>query len=399
MDLRSDHVYWPAKNGKLHTFPQLDKNIQCDVVVLGGGITGALVAEALTRQNVATVVVDKRRIAHGSTSASTALLQYDLDVPLYSLKRKIGKQNALTAYALCADAIGYIEELVNDIGNDCDFRKCPSLYFSTKKNGDISLEKEYKARRDAGFDVEFLEEEDIAARYQFRSKVAIRSALAAQVDPYRFTYSLLDCVQQRGGSIFESTEVTKIDTGGSITLTTKEGCTIKAKKIIFAVGYEAKEYLTEKTADLKSTYACITRPLAENLLWPEKCLLWNTEDPYFYARTTADNRIIFGGKDIEYEDDEIRDALIPKKREALRKTFHALFPHVPLDIETMWAGTFGETKDSLPYIGESPEWENAYFALGYGGNGITFSAIAAQALTDLYRGNKQSYLELFRFGR
>lgn len=399
MDIRSDHVYWPAKNGRLRTYPQPDKNIRCDVVVLGGGITGALVAEALTRRNIATVVVDKGRIAHGSTSASTALLQYDLDEPLYSLKRKIGEQNALTAYSLCAAAIGYLEELVGKLGDDCGFRRCPSLYFATETGGDISLEKEYRARRDAGFDVELLTENDVKRRYHFAGKGAIRSALAAQVDPYRLTYALLDCVQQRGGAIFEATPIVRIATQGSVTLETETGFTIQAQKIIFAVGYEAKTLLQEKTADLKSTYACITRPLPEHLLWPEKCLLWNTDDPYFYARTTPDNRIIFGGQDIEYEDDEIRDALIPAKRAELQRTLHTLFPQIPPDVEYTWAGTFGETKDSLPYIGESPEWENAYWALGYGGNGITFSAIAAQALTDVYCGQKLPYLDLFRFGR
>jgi glycine/D-amino acid oxidase-like deaminating enzyme len=399
MDLRSDHVYWPAKNGRLQAFPSLGQNITCDVVVLGGGITGALVAEAFTRQNVATVVVDKGCIAHGSTSASTALIQYDVDEPLYLLQKKIGKQNAVTVYSLCAEAIDYLDDLAQSIGNDYDFRKCPSVYFAAQKYGRISLKKEYIARRNAGFDVVFLEEDAIAKTYHFRSKCAIRSALAAQVDPYRFTYSLLNQVQQRGGAVFEMTEVKELETRDKVALTTKEGFTIKAHKLVFAVGYEAKHYLREKTADLKSTYACITKPLPETLLWPEQCLLWNTGDPYFYARTTADNRIMFGGQDIDYEDDTLRDSLIPQKREALRKAFHDLFPHIPLEVEFTWAGTFGETKDTLPYIGESPEWENAYFALGYGGNGITFSAIAAQALVDLYCGKKRPELELFRFGR
>jgi glycine/D-amino acid oxidase-like deaminating enzyme len=399
MDLRSDHVFWPAKNGLLQTYPSLDKNLTCDVVVLGGGITGALVAEALTRRNIATAVVDKGRIAHGSTSASTALIQYDVDEPLYLLQKKMGRQNALTVYSLCAEAIGYLEDLVQSIGNDYDFRMCPSVYFSTKKRDRISLKKEYTARKDAGFAVEFLEEDATVKTYGFHSRSAIRSALAAQVDPYRFTYSLLKQVQQRGGAVFEMTEVSKLETQGGVTLTTKEGWTITARKMVFAVGYEAKHYLKEKTADLRSTYACITKPLPQDLLWHEQCLLWNTDDPYFYARTTADNRIMFGGQDIDYEDDTIRDSLIPQKREALQKAFHDLFPHIPVEIEFTWAGTFGETKDTLPYIGESPEWENAYFALGYGGNGITFSAIAAQALADLYCGKKRPELELFRFGR
>ena len=206
-------------------------------------------------------------------------------------------------------------------------------------------------------------------------------------------------MQKRGGIVFESTPITRLETAGKVVMTTAGGCTITARKIFFALGYEAKDFLQEKTANLISTYACVTKPLPADRLWPERCLLWNTDDPYFYARTTADNRILIGGEDIAYEDDDIRDALIPAKKEKLQKTFHKLFPHTPIEIEATWAGTFGETKDSLPYIGASPEWENAWFALGYGGNGITFSAIAAQALADLYLGKTQEYLQLFRFGR
>lgn len=399
MDLRSDQVFWPFKNGKMQTFPQPDRDLQTDVIVLGGGITGALVAEALTRRGIPTVVIDRRPIAHGSTSASTALLQYDVDEPLYSLQEQIGKQNAVTVYKLCAEAIGYVGELAGALGDDCDFRGSPSLYFSTKRRDAISLKKEYTARKEAGFDVEYLEGGEVERRYGFKPRRAIRSALGAQIDPYRFTYRLLETVQRRGGAVFEASRVMRLETAGKVVLTTEDGCTITARKIIFAVGYEAKMLLQETTADLISTYACITKPVAETLLWPERCLLWNTDDPYFYARTTADNRILIGGKDIPYEDDDLRDALIPAKREALVKTFSALFPYIPIEIEATWAGTFGETKDSLPYIGESPEWENAWFALGYGGNGITFSAIAAQALTDLYLGKQHAYLELFRFRR
>lgn len=399
MDLRSDQVFWPYKNGKLQAFPKPNRDLQTDVIVLGGGITGALAAEALTRRGVPTVVLDRRPIAYGSTSASTALLQYDVDEPLYSLQRRIGKQNAITAYRLCAEAIGYVEELAGTLEDHCEFRKLPSLYFSTRRRDPISLKKEYTARKEAGFDVEYLEGEEVAGRYGFKARRAIRSALGAQIDPYRFTYRLLEVVQKRGGAVFESTRVRRLETAGKVVLTTEDGCTITADKIIFAVGYEAKAFLQEKTAKLISTYACITKPVAEHLLWPEQCLLWNTDDPYFYARTTGDNRILIGGEDIPYEDDDLRDALIPAKRETLLKKFQALFPAIPIEIEATWAGTFGETEDSLPYIGSSPEWENAWFALGYGGNGITFSAIAAQALADLYQGREHPYLELFRFGR
>lgn len=398
MDVRSDDTYWSLKNGTSRSFAQLGQDEVCDVVVLGGGITGALIADSLSRLGVETIVIDKHQIARGSTLASTALLQYEIDEPLYLLEQKIGREDAISAYRLCAQAINYIGDVCEGLPDDCDFHFRPSLYFSLQERDYAGLKKEYLARKEAGFAVQWLTKDEIKNRYGFDAYCAIRSEAGAELDPYRFTHTVLGSVQKRGGKIFESTTVTDIQTDVGIIVTTADGHTITAKKIIFAVGYEARDFLKEKTATLKSTFACVTKPVPE-ALWSERCLLWSTDVPYFYARTTNDNRILMGGEDIEYEDDELRDKFIPVKTKILHNTFNKLYPNIEIEIEHAWAGTFGETKDALPYIGESPEWKNAYFALGYGGNGAAFSVIAAQIVTDLYFGKENPYSHIFRFGR
>ena len=78
MDLVSPQPFWPLKNGLLGVYPPLRKDIACDVVVLGGGISGAFVAETLAGEGLRVVVLDKREIGGRSTSASTALLQYEI---------------------------------------------------------------------------------------------------------------------------------------------------------------------------------------------------------------------------------------------------------------------------------------------------------------------------------
>lgn len=76
-----------------------------------------------------------------------------------------------------------------------------------------------------------------------------------------------------------------------------------------------------------------------------------------------------------------------------------MFPDTPFEVAYSWAGTFGETKDGLAYIGSPAERPDAYFALGYGGNGITMSMIAARIITDLYLGRPNPDARLFRFDR
>lgn len=400
MDLRSDKSFWPIRNGLVHAYPQLETSEETDVVILGGGITGALLAESFSRNGIQTIVVDKRKVAHGSTSASTALLQYEIDIPLYELQEKIGKDNANLAYHLCADSITYIENIINTLDTSCSFKKRHSLYFAQSQEDSKWLYKEYQTRKAAGFAVSWLDKEMVKDTYDLPSFGAIRSEIGAQVDPYVLTYSLLKKSEEYGARIFERTKIVNIEANDDgVTLYSKNGATIKAKKLLFAVGYEAKSYLKEKTADLLSTYAMISEPVDKKYIWNEKALLWNTSKPYFYARVTEDNRILIGGEDVPFRNPLWRDMLIPWKKRALKKIINELLPDLKTEWHYAWAGTFGETKDGLPYIGKSPEWENAYFALGYGGNGITFSAIAAQALLDLYQGKKVPYLGLFAFDR
>ena len=128
-------------------------------------------------------------------------------------------------------------------------------------------------------------------------------------------------------------------------------------------------------------------------------LIWNTADPYLYLRTTKDNRILIGGRDEDFYSPGRRDALIQKKSKQLARDFTKLFPHISFAPEFSWSGTFGSTKDGLPYIGEYAKLPNSYFALGFGGNGITFSMIAAESIANSIRGKNNVDLKIFSFNR
>jgi glycine/D-amino acid oxidase-like deaminating enzyme len=129
------------------------------------------------------------------------------------------------------------------------------------------------------------------------------------------------------------------------------------------------------------------------------CLIWETARPYFYARGTADGRAIIGGEDISYSDDHRRDGLVAQRIELLGQRFQRLFPDSNFIPAFGRAGTFGETKDGLPYIRSPASQPQAFFALGYGGNGITFSMIAARLIRDLYLGLPNADAEVFGFSR
>lgn len=123
MDLVSPQPFWLLKNGIIRAYPSLKEDVHCDVVVLGGGISGAFAAESLTRAGMEVVVIDKRDVGAGSTSASTALLSYEIDTHLIDLTQQIGQDDAERAYRACHDSINTIERLVNELRLECSFER------------------------------------------------------------------------------------------------------------------------------------------------------------------------------------------------------------------------------------------------------------------------------------
>lgn len=399
MDLAGGQPFWSQHNGVPETFPRLTGSIDTDIVIIGGGITGALLADAFARQGLQVTVVDRRRIAHGSTRASTALLQYEIDIPLSRLSNMIGIKNATRAYQLCGEAISSIAAAAARYEIPEVFAPRPSLYLAADAAHLPWLRTELEARRQAGFEVSFLSREQLRDEYHIEAEGAIHSKLGGELDPYVLTYTILSRLQAAGHNVFERTEVTSIETQGQVRLRSKNGALIKARRLIFATGYESQEYLQEQIVELTSSYALVSGPLGPQVPWKDAALLWDTADPYLYARTTTDGRVLLGGGDVRFHNRFMRDLLLPWKTRQLVNKFQRYVPDLEPRVAYRWSGTFGMTKDGLAYIGESPEWPNAYFALGFGGNGITFSAVAADLLVRSHQGQIDPDLSLFRFGR
>jgi glycine/D-amino acid oxidase-like deaminating enzyme len=150
---------------------------------------------------------------------------------------------------------------------------------------------------------------------------------------------------------------------------------------------------------LQSTYAIVSEPFETQRFWHRNALIWETATPYLYLRTTDDRRILVGGKDDDFWDAHKRDKALPAKARSLEASFNKLFPGIAFRTDFKWAGVFGSTKDGLPYIGALPGKPHTYFALGFGGNGITFSLMAARIITNLISGKKDPDAAIFGFDR
>ncbi len=400
MNLRSGYPFWLAKSGLPFDYPKLEKSLRSDVVIMGGGISGALAAYHFLKAGINCIVVDARTIGLGSTCSSTSLLQYEIDTPLSELKDMVGLKNATRAYRLCEMAITKIGSIANKIKFE-EFEYKQSLYYAAAKKDQDFLATEFNIRRQQGFDVKLLAASDVKQQYNFEAPAAILSASGAQTNAYTFTHALLQYVKSKGVGVYDRTPIEKIvHNKKEVKLTSATGFTITTKKLVYATGYEAVEYIDKKIVDLQCTFACTSEQANEKaVFWKDDVLIWNTADPYLYMRSTHDRRILIGGRDEEFYNPKKRDALLPGKIKQLVKDFNKVFPKIDLKPEFSWAGTFGATKDGLPFIGNYKPLPNSLFALGFGGNGITFSLIAAELLASHITGKKSKDQELFSFER
>ncbi len=401
MDLKSNEPFWLIKNGLLATYPSLKEDAVCDVLVVGGGITGSLIAHQCVRDGYKTILIDKREISNGSSSATTSMLQYEIDTPLYKLIEKIGEKGAVASYEACAKSIDRLGKVAHQIKSKAGFRKKDSLYFAALKKDVDGLKKEFDARKKAGFAVKWMEAREIVKKYDLHETYGgILSRKGASVDAFMLVHEILAYNQKKGLQVYDRTGLTKVKYGNRINeATLNTGATIRCKKIVYCVGYESASMIKEKFVDLISTYAIVSEIAPAASRKYKDVLIWNTADPYNYLRTTDDGRMLIGGEDEEFRNPQRRDALIGKKEQKLIRSFEKYLPHVPFYSDFAWAGTFGETKDGLPYIGEHKNFKRSYFVLGFGGNGITFSVTGMEMVSNWLKGKKHPLAPYFAFGR
>ncbi len=233
MNLHTAYPYWLLKNGFLCEYPALRHPLKVDFLVMGGGITGALTAWYLAQAGVSVAVVDRRHIGMGSTCASTALLQYEIDVPMHKLAKFVGEKNAARSYHLCIEAIDKLEQICEKLPLPTGFERKPSIYCASRKADLEELDLEFAIRQKHGIRVERWDKTDITRAFpSFQSPGALYSPHdGAQVDAYSLTHALLQDAMKHGAQVFDKTEVVDIQHEKmQVALQTNHGHSIRANQ-------------------------------------------------------------------------------------------------------------------------------------------------------------------------
>lgn len=401
MELYAGLPYWIAKNRLDNYYNPLLSDRKTDIVIIGTGITGALVANELCNAGFRCMMVEKRSLSTGSSVASTALLQYEIDTPLHKLAEMYDEASAVLAYRSCLQSIDDLEKVFREIGYDPEFDRVPSVFYASNRKGLKIVEAEYEIRKRNNLPTVFLSKQDLSLKYKIKAPAALENNASAQMDAYAGAMAVINHQMKKNDlQVFTHTIIERCEEKSQgYDVVAENGKRIQCRYVVIAAGFEAGKFLPEKVMDLTSTYAILSQPVDTKDLWNGRSLIWETNEPYLYIRTVNKNRILVGGEDENFKNPLLRDRLLRRKVSVLEKKFKKLFPDIPFVTEMAWCGTFSSTSDGLPFIGPWPGKENMFYALGYGGNGITFSMIAAQMIRNRLKGVQDEREKIFGFER
>ena len=207
MDLTSGYPFWQVRDGLPAVYPPLDRHLEADVGVIGGGITGALIASHLVEAGFATVLLDRREIGWGSTAATTALLQYELDTPLVELAARLVQDEQREPIAPAAARSAPCMRIAARTPDGFGLTPRSSLYLASTRKDAASFEREWAMRREIGLAVDLLSAAELRAHFGIERPAALFTHDAAEVDPYRLTHALLRAAAAHGLAVHDRTAV------------------------------------------------------------------------------------------------------------------------------------------------------------------------------------------------
>ena len=396
--LRESLPYWqttPHITVRTKTIPS---KRHYDVVIVGAGISGALVAQALADGKRSILIIDRRAPVLGSSMASTAMIQHEIDVPLFKLRKLLNRDAAERVWLRSVKSVKSLISLVRGHNISCHLQPKKALYLAGDEYGMRALAREAQARNAIGISATFLDARQLKDQYQVDRTGAIVSEVSASANPAQLTAGILRATIKLSVEIIENSEITDfVSLSDKVALSTATGSIITASSVVFCTGYEFLKAVANKDHQIISTWAFASAKRVQLPAWLANHLVWEASDPYLYFRTADNGRLIAGGEDEKDENAYLDERKLAQKSTIIAQKVGALIGCDVGKPEYRWAAAFGSTRPGIPMIGPVPGHSNVYAAMGYGGNGITFSKIAAEILSARIGGKLDEDADLFPF--
>lgn len=382
----ANRSFWFCSGAQPLGYEKLNKDVETDILIIGGGISGLTTAYCLAKEGRKVVLVEDGFIGSGETGRTTAHITCALDDRYFSLEKRFDPETAKLAAESHTAAIEFIAKTVVEHNINCHFKKVDGYLFLHPSDKKESLEEEYAATLRVGLETELLDYVPYLSSEE--TKMAIKFPNQGQFHIMMYLKGLADAVQQLGGKIYTQTKADDITSKGA----TANGYDIKANHIVVATNTPINDWVTMHTKQWPYRTYVIGAKIPKGKL--PYALWWDTGDhdskwicqPYHYVRLEEfDDQydiLIVGGED--HRTGQADDEHIPEEKrydrllEWTKKRFHDIS-----EVAFKWSGQVMEPLDSLAYIGKNPGNDNIYIITGDSGNGMTHGTIGGMLLKDL----------------
>ena len=362
---------------KKQKFRKLEKDIDVDVLIVGGGITGVSSAYHLNTGDLSVCLVEKNKLLEGVTSRTTGKLTY-LQENIYSkLVNYHGKEKSKLYLDSQRDAIKLVKGIIDSNKIDCNLEKVKSYVFDYK---DIeSVEDEINLLNEFGVDLKL--SDVLPSGENINSSYFVDDTYVFH--PLKYLCKLTVICVDRGIKFYEDTKIISIDEDDEVYVCKTDNNIIRAKYVVIAVHYPYflfpflmpfKSYLEKSYIEafkVKKNYNFsainISKPIVSTRFYE------NNGDVYQIFLTNSHNYC--------FKNDE-------------EKNFEELFKSDERDTLYTWSNKDIMTNDLLPYIGRLND-SNILIGTGYNTWGMTNGSLAGKIISDIILDRKNRYIELF----
>lgn len=367
-------------------FPPLDRDLQVDTLVAGGGIAGLTTALLLQEAGVSTALIDFRRILSGVTAHTTAKITSLHGIVYQTLISHFGREGAGMYAEANQAAVEKIATLIENEGIDCEFSRASAYTYAVTEKQRHRIEEEVKAAESIGLPAFYVEETSLP----FPTKGAVCLRNQAKFHPRKYLLALAVKFTGAGGVIFENTRALGVHKdGGNSRVTTDRG-TIRARHVVAATNFP----FYDPAFFFARMYQKRSYVLGLRLNYPPPDGMFiSIEEPFHSIRShpVQDGEILLVGGEMH------RTGHVGNTAELYQKLERFARDHFDVSsIEYRWSTQDNVTVDMVPYIGiPSPMHKNIYIATGFAGWGMAHSMVAATIITDAILERKNDWSGLY----